>query len=221
MQSSEQERRLFLQAARRNARGACITGCRMVPTCVDLTRGMANHPEWVALEWARSSNASPEVLRLLTPQEWPSNLPGPFCPWAELDIYLHVLSKPTRKYARQLRQQERGHHLFLRAAESVCKVCVQAWLDRGVDKSRGPSCDPFAFRWAQEVRADEELCFAHRGRPTSSGRVHRQLTAWTRRPRTSSQVCLLCHQAEKVENCKERGFGCSGSQILFEVLVAC
>ena len=33
----------------------------------DLKRGAANHPDWIALEWARASNASPEIMRLLTP----------------------------------------------------------------------------------------------------------------------------------------------------------
>ena len=29
--------------------------------------GTGSHPDWIALEWARASNASPEILRLLTP----------------------------------------------------------------------------------------------------------------------------------------------------------
>ena len=29
----------------------------------DLNCGAATHPDWIALEWARASNASPEILR--------------------------------------------------------------------------------------------------------------------------------------------------------------
>ena len=45
----------------------------------DLNRAAANHPDRIALEWARASNASPEVLRLLTPSVWPSLRPRAFC----------------------------------------------------------------------------------------------------------------------------------------------
>ena len=44
----------------------------------DLSRGTASHPDWIALEWARASNASPEILRLSTPSVWPSFRPRAF-----------------------------------------------------------------------------------------------------------------------------------------------
>ena len=53
----------------------------------DLSRGTANHPDWIALEWARASNASPEIMRLLTPSVWPSFRPRAFCAGVELDMY--------------------------------------------------------------------------------------------------------------------------------------
>ena len=31
----------------------------------DLNRGAANHPDWIALEWARASNASPEIFAIV------------------------------------------------------------------------------------------------------------------------------------------------------------
>ena len=41
----------------------------------DLHRGAANHPDWIALEWARASNANLEIMRLLTPSVCPSLRP--------------------------------------------------------------------------------------------------------------------------------------------------
>ena len=113
MESSKQEHYLFLQAASKT-RKRCLH--YWLQKDADLTRGTANHPEWIALNWARSSNANPEVLRLLTLQDWPRYLPGPFC----------VASRTGHLRARvQLRPQEREHHLFLaRGRKSLQSMCT-------------------------------------------------------------------------------------------------
>ena len=103
----------------------------------DLNRGAANHPDWIALEWARTSNASPETMRLLTPSVWPSLRPRAFCAGVELDMYAHVPGRIRRREVCQMSPRARNHHLFLHAARSLCKACVQAWLDRGADTSYG------------------------------------------------------------------------------------
>ena len=126
---------------------------------VDLSRGAASHLDWIALERARASNASPEILRLLTRSVWPSLRSRAFCAWVELDMYVRVPGRIDRRCISQLTPRSRDHHLFLHAAGSLCKVCVRAWLDRGVDTSRGTPCEPLksAFRWAEEARGDDEL----------------------------------------------------------------
>ena len=53
----------------------------------DLSCGTASHPHWIDLEWARASNASPEILIMLTPKVWPSLRPRTFCAGVELDMY--------------------------------------------------------------------------------------------------------------------------------------
>ena len=63
----------------------------------DLNRGAANHPDWIALEWARASNASPETMRLLTPSVWASLQPRAFCAGVELDMYVHVPGRIHRR----------------------------------------------------------------------------------------------------------------------------
>ena len=100
----------------------------------NLNRGAANHPDWIALEWARASNASPEILRLLTPSVWPSLRPRAFCAGVEKEVMIsrpwaHLLDFSPMKRARTCVQ--------LHAAGSLCKVCAQAWLDRGADTSKG------------------------------------------------------------------------------------
>ena len=102
----------------------------------DLNRGTANHPDWIALEWARASNASPEIMRLLTPSVWPSLRPRAFCAGVELDMCVHVPGRVHRREVSQMTPRSRDHHLFLHAAGRVCKVCVQVWPDRGADTSK-------------------------------------------------------------------------------------
>ena len=124
----------------------------------DLNRGAANHP--IALEWARASNASPEILRLLTPSVWPSLRPRAFCAGVELR---HVRARSRqdsyRREVSQMSPRSRDHHLLFHAAGSLWKVCAQAWLDRGADTSKGTPWEPLksAFRWAEEAQADEDL----------------------------------------------------------------
>ena len=50
----------------------------------------------------RASNASPEILRLLTPLVWPSLRPCAFCAGVELDMHVHV---PGRIDRRRISQQ--------------------------------------------------------------------------------------------------------------------
>ena len=152
---AREEHYLFLQATSKKCK-RCLR--YWLQNGADLARGTANHPEWITLEGSQFQRqaGSPEIAHAARMEE--SNLPGPFCTEAELGTYLRVFSKHARKYARQLRQQEREHHLFLRAAGSLCKECVQAWLGRGADKSRGTSCCLLktAHRLPREAHADEK-----------------------------------------------------------------
>ena len=86
----ERDHYLFLQAASAKCQ-TCLNYC--LHHGADLRCGTASHPDWVALEWARASNASPEILRLLTPSVWSSLRPRAFCAGVELDMYAHVRSR--------------------------------------------------------------------------------------------------------------------------------
>ena len=94
----------------------------------DLLRGAATHPDWITLEWARASNASPEILRLLTPSVWPSLRPRAFCAGVELDMYVHVPGRIHRREVSQMSPRSRDHHLFFHAAGSLCKVKL-GWIE--------------------------------------------------------------------------------------------
>ena len=133
MDEGERDHYLFLHVASAKSE-TCLTF--WLHHGADLSHGTASHLDWIALEWARASNASPEILRLLTPSVWPSLL----------DMYVHVPGRIDRRRISQLAQ----HYLLLHAAGSLCKACVRAWLDRGADTSRGTPCEPLksAFRWA-------------------------------------------------------------------------
>ena len=74
-------------------------------------------------------------------------------------MYVHVPGRIHRREVSQRSPRSREHHLFLHAAGSLCKICVQAWLDRGADTSKGTPWEPLksAFRWAEEAQADEDL----------------------------------------------------------------
>ena len=120
----------------------------------DLRRGTASHPDWIALEWARASNASPESLRWLTP-----SVRRAFCAGVELDMSVHVPGRIHRREVSQMSLRSRDHHLFLHAAGNLYKVCVQAWLDRGADTSYGAPWEPHksAFTWTEEAQGYEDL----------------------------------------------------------------
>ena len=83
MDEGERDHNLFLHAAFPKCE-TCLTF--WLHHGADLSRGTANHPGWIALEWAPASNASPENLRLLTPSVWPSLRPRAFCAGVELDM---------------------------------------------------------------------------------------------------------------------------------------
>ena len=72
-------------------------------------------------------------------------------------MYVHIPGRIHRREVSQMSLRSRDHHLLLHAAGNLCKVCVQAWLDRGADPSKGTPWEPLksAFRWAEE--ADEDL----------------------------------------------------------------
>ena len=156
MEESERDHYMFLHAALAKCE-RCLAF--WLHHGADLNRGAANHPDWIALEWARASNASPEILQLLTPSVWPSLRPRAFCAGVELDMYVRVPGRIHRREVSQMSPRSRDHHLFLHAAGSLCKVCVQAWLGRRADTSKGTPWDPLksAFRWAEEAQADEDL----------------------------------------------------------------
>ena len=86
MDGGERDHYLFLHAAFAKCE-TCLTF--WLHHGADLSRGTASYPDWIALEWARASNASPEILRLLTPSVWPSLRPHAFCAGVELDMYVH------------------------------------------------------------------------------------------------------------------------------------
>ena len=156
MDEGERDHYLFLHAAFAKCE-TCLTF--WLHHGADLSRGTASHPDWIALEWARASKTSPEILRLLTPSAWPSLRPRAFCAGVELDMYVHVPGRIDRRRISQLASRLRDHQLLLHAAGSLCTVCVRAWLDRGADTSGGTPCAPLksAFRWAEEAQGDEEL----------------------------------------------------------------
>ena len=134
MEESDRDHYMFLHAALAKCERCLAFWLHHV---ADLNRGATNHPDWIALERARASNASPEILQLLTPSGWPSLRPRAFCAGVELDMYVHIPGRIHRREVSQMSPRSRDHHLFLHAAGSLCKVCVQAWLDRGADTSKG------------------------------------------------------------------------------------
>ena len=134
MEESEWDHYMFLHAALAKCE-RCLAF--WLHHGADLNRGAANHPDWIALEWAGASNASPEIMGLLTPSVWPSLRPRAFCAGVELDMYVHVPGRICRREVSLMSPRARNHHLFLHAAGSLCKACVQAWVDRGADTSYG------------------------------------------------------------------------------------
>ena len=64
-------------------------------------------------------------------------------------MYVHV---PGRIHRREVSQTSRR-------SQDLCKVCEQAWLERGADTSEGNPWEPLksAFRWAEEAQAEEDL----------------------------------------------------------------
>ena len=74
-------------------------------------------------------------------------------------MYAHVPGRIHRREVSQMSPRSRDHHLFLHAAGSLCKVCAQAWLDRGADTSYGTLWNPHksALTWAEEAQGDEDL----------------------------------------------------------------
>ena len=121
MEEGKRDHHMFLHAA--------LTKCERcwafwLHHGADLSRGTTSHPDWIALEWARASNAGPEILRLLTPSVWPSLPPRAFCAGVELDMYAHVPGRIDRRCIGQLTPRSRHHHFFLHAAGSLCKLCV-------------------------------------------------------------------------------------------------
>ena len=139
MDESEPDHYLFLHAA--------FAKCE---TCLafwlhhgaDLRRRAASHPDWIALEWARASNASPEILRLLTPSVWPSLLPRAFCAGVELDMYVHVPGRIDRRRISQLASRSRDHQLLHEVfAKLACELC---WIAERT--CRGTPCEPSGGR---------------------------------------------------------------------------
>ena len=126
MDEIERDHYLYLQAASAKCQ-TCLN--YWLHHGADLRRGTASHPDWIALEWARASNASPEFLRLLTPSVWPSLQPHAFCAGVELEMYVHVPGRIHRREVSQMNPRSRDHHLCLHATGSLCKVCVQAWRE--------------------------------------------------------------------------------------------
>ena len=87
------------------------------------------HPDWIALEWARASNASPEILRLLTPSVWPSLRPRAFCAGVELDMCARAPRRIDRRCISQLTPRSHDHHLFLQR-EVFAKFARQlGWIE--------------------------------------------------------------------------------------------
>ena len=62
MDEIERDHYLFLQAASAKCQ-TCLS--HWLHHGADLRRGTASHPDWIALEWARASNASPEIFAIV------------------------------------------------------------------------------------------------------------------------------------------------------------
>ena len=87
----------------------------------DLSRGAASHADSIALQWARASNASPEIMGLSLQY---GLRPRAFCAGVELDMYVRSAGKTHRREVSQMSPRSQDHDLCLRAAGSLCKVCV-------------------------------------------------------------------------------------------------
>ena len=74
-------------------------------------------------------------------------------------MYVHVPGSIHRREVSQMSPRSQDHHLFLHAAGSLCKVGIQAWLDRGAGTSYGTPWEPhkLAFVWAEGAQGDEDL----------------------------------------------------------------
>ena len=150
LEESERDHYMFLHAALAKCE-RCLAF--WLHHGADLNRGAANHPDWIALEWARASNASPEIMRLLAPSVWPSLRPRGFCAGVELDMYVHVPGRICRREVRQMSPRARSHHLFLHAAGSLCKnACKLGWIEE-LTHLMAPPGEPLksAFTWAEEA----------------------------------------------------------------------
>ena len=108
----------------------------------DLNRGATNHPDWIALDWDRVSNASLQIMRFVDAFSEAFLAAARLLCGVELDMYVHVPDRMRRKEISRMNPRAHNHHLFFYAVGSLCKSCVQTWLDRGADSSYGTSCEP-------------------------------------------------------------------------------
>ena len=61
MDEGKRDHRMFLHAALAKC-GRCLAF--WLDRGADLSRGAVSHADWIALQWARASNASPEIMGL-------------------------------------------------------------------------------------------------------------------------------------------------------------
>ena len=113
---NERDHYLFLQAASAKCQ-TCLN--YWLHHGADFRRGIASHPDWIALEWARASNDSPEFLRLVTPSVWPSLRPRAFRAGVELDMYVHVPGRIHRRSQPDEPEVARSSPLSPRSGKSL------------------------------------------------------------------------------------------------------
>ena len=148
MEEGEQDHYLFLHAAFAKCE-TCLTF--WLHHGADLSRGTASHPDWIALEWARASNASPEILRLLTPSVWPSLQPRAFCVGVELDMYARVPGRIDRRRICQLIQQSQDHSLSRR--EIFAKFARElGWIEKRTRLAALLEPLRSAFGWTRRLK---------------------------------------------------------------------
>ena len=145
MDESERDHYLFLHAA--------FAKCE---TCLafwlhhgaDLSRRAASHPDWIALEWARASNASPEILGLLIQYALPSCRVPSARGWS----WICTCTCPVGLTGDVSASWPRGREIINSCMKSLQSLRASFAGSRS-DTCRGTPCEPLksAFRWAEEA----------------------------------------------------------------------
>eukprot|EP00435_Cladocopium_sp_Y103_P022458 s4464_g5.t1 len=94
---------------------------------------------------------------------------SPLCSAARADYMVHV-SDGRRRVKNMPAGDEKNHYLFLHAATANCVDCVQHWIERGVDLTRGSRSNPFtAMDWAKDANATDVVALLEAALPRKRG----------------------------------------------------